>query len=176
MKLNKERGEITLKDIITLAVLGGALYFVYSKGYFDGYLPEKYASTTVLKQEEEAGEQAPEGDAAAAKEAVRTKITRLDPGSYPQKVKLLKATEFEAIYNGRTAGKVVLDAGSMVKLLEVKEKEVVIEHVGARREVPIGDTDVIERIHAIVNMNGSEAKTPDGYQKMRWNGMNERIK
>lgn len=170
MNLNKERGGIALKDVITLAVLGSALYFVYSKGYFDGYLPKEYASTVVLKQDAAArGED-------AVKQVARTGISRLDPSAYPQKVRLLKATEFEAIYKGKTAGKVTLDAGSMVKLVAVREKEVTVEHVGVQKVMPVGDTDVVDRIHAIVKMNGSSAKTPEGYQRIQWNNMNERIR
>lgn len=105
-------------------------------------------------------------------------IKKLETAKLPLKVKLLQRVEFPLMINGKEAGKVSSPPGTLVRLVELRESDLVVEHGGSMKTIPIGDTDVLERIHAIISVSGAatQGAPGKGFQQMRWNNMNKTMK
>ncbi len=65
--------------------------------------------------------------------------------AWPREIVLQDAFEFPAVSQGRVAGSLMVPAGTKVGLIEWERDELLVEHLGGRRRVPLAKTDLRAR-------------------------------
>jgi hypothetical protein len=65
---------------------------------------------------------------------------------WPKEVKLKEKTFFSIYDEGRVVGMMTLDAGSVLKLIEVKPQHAVVRVGQSTSPIPVENTDLIERM------------------------------
>jgi len=65
---------------------------------------------------------------------------------WPKEIRLVKRTFFTIYDNGQVIGMTTLEAGSTLKLIEVKPQHAVVRVGESTSPVPVENTDLVERM------------------------------
>jgi len=151
MKLrDPQSGRGFFLDFVIVLLVGALAYLLYIRGRLDAYLPEAYASTTILAPAEPAGEADSGGPALQPIE-----LGKLDRRFWPKQVSLRRSLEFPIVFEGKPSGFMTAPKGMLVSVVEVRAKEVVVQNGEATKTVAAGDTDILERAQALIHLNGA---------------------
>ena len=146
----------TLARLLLWGALAYGGYYWYTQGAFDRWLPERYQSTAVAPA-------AAPGDASGEGQGLplASDLHKIDRRFWPVRVELKKPVDFPVIKNGEQVGTVRGNPGNMVKVLALEGEKLLVEN-GSRLTayVPVGDTDMIERVYEL--MRPTKGKTIKG--------------
>jgi hypothetical protein len=76
---------------------------------------------------------------------------------WPKEVALLKATDFPAVFGGKTSGYATVPAGTMVGLAEITGESVGVVYIGGGARIPIDSTDLRRRAGAAMAKAAADA-------------------
>jgi len=142
-----------LVRLLLLGVLAGAGYHYYREGVFDRWLPEPYQSSAPTDPVS-----APATSPNERRLPLASELHKIDRRFWPVQVQLKKPVDFPVVKNGEQVGTVRGNPGNMVKVLFLKDEKLMVENSAKlRAEVPVGDTDMIERVYEL--MRASDGTT-----------------
>ena len=149
-KRNKQSGRVSLWDLLIIVLFGVLAYLLYFRGHLDRFLPEQYASATVLQEAT-----GPETNEVPPPARVRIDLGTVSRRYWPTSIKLRRTMDLPIFKEGKQIGSIQATEGMDLPLVEVRAREVVVKLGDGEQTIAAGDTDVLERIHQIVKATTS---------------------